>query len=159
MSPSRQVLVLTGMRATVTEICTAFLSVLDKEEEAFFCLKALQRLSNDACPPSQIIQRYALCLSLFRSLLPQLFARLQSMRVDTAPWLLSWLQFLLSVELPMPSLLRLWDYYFSDDECVHTHMFVCLGVLQVLVISPPQPPGHNVDVFGAGYAGQAAGPE
>ena len=122
-----------GMRATVTELCAAFLSVLDKEEEAFFCLKALQRLSNDACPPSQFFQRYALCLSLFRSLLPQLFARLQSMRVDTAPWLLSWLQFLLSVELPMPSLLRLWDYYFSDDECVHTHMFVCLGVLQVLL--------------------------
>jgi hypothetical protein len=42
---------------------------MDKEDEAFFCLKALQRLSNDACPPALMAQRYALCVSLFRSLL------------------------------------------------------------------------------------------
>jgi hypothetical protein len=104
---------------------------MDKEDEAFFCLKALQRLSNDACPPALLPQRYALCVSLFRSLLPQLFAHLQRLFVDSAAWLPSWLQFLLSVQLPLSSLLRLWDFYFSDDECVHLHMFVCLGVLQV----------------------------
>jgi len=107
------------------------LSVLGKEDEAFFCLKALQRLSNDAFPPAQFIHRYALCVSLFRSLLPQLFVHLQSLFVDTSLWLPSWLQFLLSVELPLPALLRLWDFYFSDDECVQMHMFVCLGMLQV----------------------------
>ena len=105
--------------------------MLDKEEEAFFCLKALQRLSNDAFPPAQFIRRYALCVSLFRSLLPQLFAHLQGLFVDTSRWLQSWLQFLLSVELPLPTLLRLWDFYFSDDGCVQMHMFVCLGMLQV----------------------------
>ncbi len=54
-----------------------------------------------------------------------------SLFVDTSLWLPSWLQFLLSVELPLPALLRLWDFYFSDDECVQMHMFVCLGMLQV----------------------------
>jgi hypothetical protein len=53
------------------------------------------------------------------------------MFIDPSRWLQSWLHFMLSVELPLPSLLRLWDYYFSDDECLHMHMFVCLGVLQV----------------------------
>ncbi len=105
--------------------------VLDKEEEAFCCLKALQRLHADACPPCHMLHTYALCVSLFRSLLPQLFAHLQAMFVDTARWLQSWLQFLLSVELPLSPLLRLWDYYLSDVECVQMHMFVCLGVLQV----------------------------
>ncbi len=72
-----------------------------------------------------------MCVSLFRSLLPQLFAHLQRLFIDTTRWLPSWLQFLLSVELPLQSLLRLWDYYFAGDECVQMHMFVCLGLLQV----------------------------
>ena len=104
---------------------------MDKEEEAFFCLKALQHLSALACPPPLAAHRHALCVSLFRSLLPQLFAHLQRLFVDTARWLPSWLQFLLSVELPLASLLRLWDFYFAGDECVQMHMFVCLGLLQV----------------------------
>ena len=117
---------------------------MDKEEEAFFCLKALLRLSHDACPPAQIVQRYALCVSLFRSLLPQLFAHLQSMFIDTSKWLLSWLQFLFSVELPLSSLLRLWDFYFSDDECVQLHMFVCLGMLQVQLLPSHLRGPHSV---------------
>jgi hypothetical protein len=64
------------------------------------------------------------------------------MFVDPSRWLQSWLQFMLSVELPLPSLLRLWDFYFSDDECVHMHMFVCLGVLQVRPAA--QKPNGNV---------------
>ena len=110
---------------------TAFLYVMDKEEEAFYCLKALLRLCSDAFPPAQDAQRNALCVSLLRSLLPQLSAHLERMFVDTSLWLPSWLRFLLSVELPLPSLLRLWDFYFSDDDCVQLHMFVCLGMLQV----------------------------
>ena len=80
--------------------------MLDKEDEAFFCLKALQRLSNDAFPPAQFIRRYALGVSLFRSLLPQLFAHLQGLFVDTSRWLQSWLQSSMRSQMGLGRMLR-----------------------------------------------------
>ncbi|KAI9595968.1 rab-GTPase-TBC domain-containing protein [Syncephalis fuscata] len=50
--------------------------------------------------------------------------------VDVNEWATSWLQFLLSKELPLPCLLRLWDIYFSLDGVLENHVYVCLALLR-----------------------------
>jgi len=44
---------------------------------------------------------------------------------------MSWLQYLLSKELPLDCVLRLWDTYFATDaeQSFELHMYVCLAIL------------------------------
>ncbi|MFN3504343.1 MAG: hypothetical protein ACK4ZJ_19030, partial [Allorhizobium sp.] len=45
-------------------------------------------------------------------------------------WASRWLAHLLSQELPLPCLLRLWDTYFASAEGFALHPYVCLAVLE-----------------------------
>jgi hypothetical protein len=47
--------------------------------------------------------------------------------VDMNEWITSWLQYLLAKELPLPCLVQLWDVYFSSEDGLENHIYVCLG--------------------------------
>jgi len=50
--------------------------------------------------------------------------------VDPGSWAVDWLTRFLSKELTLPCLLRLWDTYFSADEGLDLHVYVCLAILK-----------------------------
>ena len=50
--------------------------------------------------------------------------------MDPSSWAADWLFRLLSKELSLPCLLRLWDTYFSEPEGLELHPYVCLAVLK-----------------------------
>ncbi|PKC07607.1 RabGAP/TBC [Rhizophagus irregularis] len=61
------------------------------------------------------------------------FTRLMSTleeEVDINEWASSWLQNLFAKELQFENLLRLWDTYFSIDDPIGFHPYVCLAVLK-----------------------------
>lgn len=45
----------------------------------------------------------------------------------TFEWAASWFQFLLSRELPLDCVMRLWDTYFAGPDGLRLHIYVCLG--------------------------------
>ena len=68
-------------------------------------------------------------MSLFRSLLPDLYQHFDDEELDTNDWAVSWLQHLLSRELQLDCLLRLWDAYLGVDDDFNIHPYVCLAIL------------------------------
>jgi hypothetical protein len=57
------------------------------------------------------------------------FNHFEEEEVQPSEWAQSWLRWLLSKELPLSSVIRLWDTYFSANEGLDLHMYVCLAVL------------------------------
>ncbi|KAI8892693.1 rab-GTPase-TBC domain-containing protein [Globomyces pollinis-pini] len=68
-------------------------------------------------------------LMMFRLLLPDLYNHFQDEEVDIREWLSSWFETILSKQLPLDSILRLWDTYFSSTEKLSMHSYVCLSIL------------------------------
>jgi len=58
------------------------------------------------------------------------FNHFEEEEVDPSSWAADWLFRLLSKELSLPCLLRLWDTYFSEPEGLELHPYVCLAVLK-----------------------------
>jgi TBC1 domain family member 2 len=77
-------------------------------------------------------ERVANFLMLFRLLLPEVHNHLEEEDIDFKEWATSWCQFLLSKELPLNCVLRLWDTYFSAQDGIQMHVFVCLAILRNL---------------------------
>lgn len=70
-------------------------------------------------------------LMLFRSVCPQLCTHLEDNDIDNGAWASSWLQFLLSKELPLITALRLWDAYLATaSRGFELHIFFCLAILK-----------------------------
>lgn len=86
-------------------------------------------------------ERLGRLLALFGFLQEDLYRHLQDEQVAPASWAVSWLEGLLSQELPMPCVLRLWDTYLAEND-LSLHLFVCLGVLLMALgkASSPPPP-------------------
>jgi hypothetical protein len=57
------------------------------------------------------------------------FNHFEEEEVQPNDWAQSWLQWVLSRELPLSSLVRLWDTYLSCDEGLELHLYVCLAIL------------------------------
>eukprot|EP00158_Paraphelidium_tribonemae_P004520 Partr_v1_DN26802_c0_g1_i1_m40664 putative Pfam:TBC len=73
-------------------------------------------------------ERVAHFLSLFRLLQPELYHYFEQEEVSRE-WLTSWFRYLLSRELPLVCVQRLWDLYFSHPCGLELHEYVCLAVL------------------------------
>jgi hypothetical protein len=61
--------------------------------------------------------------------MPALYNHFQDEEVDTKEWIQSWIESLLSKQLPIECILRLWDTYFSSPEGLNNHVYVCLAIL------------------------------
>ena len=71
--------------------------------------------------------------TLMRTLMPDLFAHFQDEEVDFREIASSWFIYLLSREMHLPCVLRLWDTYFADtDGGLNRHVYICLAVLMNL---------------------------
>ena len=73
-------------------------------------------------------ERMARFYSLFRLLLPDLYHYFEEVQVRK-DMIGSWLQNLLAKELPLNSVLLLWDSYLSHPDGLDLHEYVCLSVL------------------------------
>ncbi|KAJ2467032.1 hypothetical protein EV174_006454 [Coemansia sp. RSA 2320] len=64
--------------------------------------------------------------------MPELYDYFEEEELDVGEWASSWLRFLLAKELPIHSVLDLWDVYFATPDYVDFHPFVCLAILRHL---------------------------
>ncbi|KAL0481393.1 hypothetical protein AKO1_012687 [Acrasis kona] len=66
---------------------------------------------------------------LFRHTQPDLHAYFEREEIEPNEWALNWIRYLLSAELPLNCVSRLWDTYFASND-LDLHPYVCLSVLQ-----------------------------
>jgi len=71
-------------------------------------------------------------MTLFRTCIPDLYSFFEEEEVDIKEWAASALQFVLSRELSLENLMRLWDTYFAVPDWIEFHPFFCLAVLKHL---------------------------
>ena len=105
------------------------------EGDIFYCFYALMRRRRHqrlfSARGDALARAVAHFLMLFRTLLPDLADFFESEEIDPKRWLHGWLQGLFARgELPMASVLRLWDVYLACG--LDTHPYVCLAVLDLL---------------------------
>jgi len=80
------------------------------------CASSFSLLTHDRAPPTTCPTPTSLRYSYF-----------EEEEIDANAWIPSWLRFLLARELHLNSVLRLWDTYFSCQESLELHTYVCLG--------------------------------
>ena len=85
-------------------------------------------LANDFSRIS-LAARTSQLLTLFRSFLPDLYSHFEDEEVAQG-WATSWSKYLLAKELPIECTMRLWDTFFSTEEGLDFHPFVCLAILR-----------------------------
>ncbi|KAL9656231.1 hypothetical protein ABK040_007846 [Willaertia magna] len=68
-------------------------------------------------------------ITLFKCTQPDLYLYFESEELEPNEWALPWVKYLLSKQLPMDCVLRLWDTYFATND-FDLHIYVCLSVLQ-----------------------------
>jgi len=78
---------------------------------------------------SPIERRCSEFLSLFRLLLGDVFHHLEDQEINPTSWVLSWLQGMLSRELPLEAVHQLWDFYLADEAGFAVHPFVCIAII------------------------------
>ncbi|KAL0075358.1 rab-GTPase-TBC domain-containing protein [Phycomyces blakesleeanus] len=110
-------------------LCAPFLYALDRECDAYFCFERLMQAIDEVNTTNTTKQRVAHFLSLFRYALPELCNYFEDEEVNLDEWSTSWLQNLLSKELPFSNLVALWDAYFAVSDPLEFHPFVCLAIL------------------------------
>ena len=98
-----------------------FVFIMPKPELALLCFEALLNKLEHTQPFSRLPKQVGHTMMLFRSLYPQLSSYFEESGVQPNDWIQRWLQFLLARELPMPSLLRLWDTYFAEGISLHMY--------------------------------------
>ena len=66
---------------------------------------------------------------LLRSLQPDLLSHFEEEEVDVRRLVAPWFETLLSKQLPIDCILRLWDKYISSGG-LELHVYTCLAILQ-----------------------------
>jgi len=74
-------------------------------------------------------RRFGEFLSLFRSVLSDVYQHFEDQELDPSAWLVSWLEGMLANELPLQAVLRLWDFYFADSVGLAMHPYVCIAII------------------------------
>jgi len=116
-----------------------FVHVYATEREMYYCFEALlsrldDRLSDEGCLEVMVSFN-----TIFRHTLPELYRYFEDESVSAKDWLLPWLRFLLAKELPVQSVLKLWDVYFAHEQQAshgayfELHPYVCLAILQLSI--------------------------
>lgn len=126
-----------------TDVYAAFETLmrhLDKEyfdgqsmsyHQNFWNSTQMARPRTSFAPTKVLSDRVLHFMTLFRVAIPDLWNYFQEEEVSCLNWVTSWHQFLLSKELNLECVLRLWDFYWTIIENPHEmldfHAFVCLG--------------------------------
>ncbi|KAI8923635.1 rab-GTPase-TBC domain-containing protein [Entophlyctis helioformis] len=110
-------------------MCGPFVYTVAIESEVYFCFEKLLSQLDDLLATHDLNQRLANFLMLFRVLMPDLYNHFEEEEINFREWATSWFQHLLSRELPLECIVRLWDTYFAIPEGVSMHVYVCLAIL------------------------------
>ncbi|CAG8567375.1 8546_t:CDS:2 [Paraglomus brasilianum] len=114
----------------LVHLCGPFVNCIRNEAEVYYCFERLMNILDEYQSVHTINERVVNFMTLFRAVLPDLYSSFEDEEVDLNEWATSWLQFLLAKELPLEGLMRLWDTYFSIDDPIDFHPYVCLAVLK-----------------------------
>ncbi|GAM17560.1 hypothetical protein SAMD00019534_007350 [Acytostelium subglobosum LB1] len=106
-----------------------FMCTLQSESETFYCYVSMMKRIEENLAQDSITTKLSRFMMYFRSLIPELFNHFEEEEINSNDWAMSWLQYLLSVELPLECVLRLWDTYLSAQLGLDLHIFVCLAIL------------------------------
>jgi len=99
------------------------------ESDIFFCFSALMKRIEQDFAVDSIPNKVSRFMMHFRSVQPELFNHFEEEEVNANDWATSWLRYLLSYELPLDCVMRLWDTYFADPLGLQLHIYVCLVIL------------------------------
>lgn len=116
-------------QAGMLSLLGPFVVTLPLESDIFFCFSALMKKIEQDFDVDSIPNKVARFMMYFRSVQPELFNHFEEEEINSNDWAPSWLQFLLSNELPLDCVLRLWDTYFSGELGLELHIYVCLVIL------------------------------
>lgn len=108
-----------------------FVFLYEKEEDIFYCFSAFMNILDEWSSHGQFVNKLSHFMTLFRSIDPELFSYFEEEEVDPNSWALSWLKRLLSYELSMENVLRLWDTYLSCPDSLDLHIYICLAILNL----------------------------
>lgn len=115
----------------LVHLCAPFVYCIKNECEVYYCFARLMSMLDEYnLTHSNINERVANFMTLFRSVNPDLCNYFEEEEVDINEWASSWLQNLLAKELQFEDLLRLWDTYFSIENPMEFHPYVCLALLK-----------------------------
>ncbi|CAG8721216.1 4070_t:CDS:2, partial [Acaulospora morrowiae] len=114
----------------LVHLCGPFVYCIKSESDVYHCFIRLMATLDEHNSTHSINERVANFMTLFREFIPDLYNYFEDEEVDINEWASSWLQFLLAKELQLEDLMRLWDTYFSIDDPIEFHPFVCLAVLK-----------------------------
>ncbi|KAK8864418.1 hypothetical protein IAR55_001666 [Kwoniella newhampshirensis] len=107
-------------------LCTPFLCCLARSVSMFMGFQQLmERLRSFPPLPS----RLASFLTLFRLAIPELHSYCEDEQVPFVQVGLSWMTTLLSKEMWLGDVLRLWDAYLASDDMFALHCYVCVAIL------------------------------
>ncbi|KAJ3203466.1 hypothetical protein HDU82_006562 [Entophlyctis luteolus] len=109
-----------------------FPAMMADEASVYFCFIALMNLVDAYYSKKSLADRMAELSMLLRTLLPDLHSHFEEEEVDFKACASGWFQFFLSKELPLESLLRLWDTYLCAPDGFELHVYVCLAILSAL---------------------------
>ncbi|KAJ1848696.1 hypothetical protein LPJ73_003902 [Coemansia sp. RSA 2703] len=112
--------------------CAPFVITMENDCDVYSCFERLANVLHESSQERNINKRVAQFLSYFRTLMPELYNYFEEEDLDVGEWASSWLRYLLSKELPTPSVLSLWDVYFAMPDYIEFHPFVCLAILRHL---------------------------
>ncbi|KAI9292846.1 RabGAP/TBC [Neoconidiobolus thromboides FSU 785] len=111
-------------------LCTPFITVVGKEVDVFYCFQNLVEKIDEVLDEDTLHEKISQFKSLFRKVIPDLYDYFEEEQVNIHDWVPSWLRFLLSKELSIESLLPLWDLYFSSNDFMDFHVYICIGILK-----------------------------
>ncbi|KAL1406996.1 hypothetical protein Q8F55_006409 [Vanrija albida] len=107
-------------------LATPFVCCLARPMAVFYGFEALMDKLK-AWPP--LPSRLGSVLGLFRSALPELHEYFEDEQVPMTAVAMSWMTSLLSREMWLPDVLRLWDSYLASDDMFVMHCYVCVAIL------------------------------
>lgn len=125
-------------RAGLVHLLGPLAQVYPTEVELYFTFQELMKRLVWSMSFEGIKQMKVTFMTLLKHTLPELYLFLEEEQCAGGSWLSSWLQMLLSRELPLPCVLRLWDTYLAlrtsqlnDASSLHQlHIYVCLAILE-----------------------------
>eukprot|EP01133_Synstelium_polycarpum_P001484 gene1484-1722_t len=97
-----------------------FICTLQSEPDIFYCFVSMMKKIEENLTQDSLTSK----LSRF-----MIFNHFEEEEINSNDWAMSWLQYLLSVELPLECVLRLWDTYLSAQLGLDLHVYVCLAIL------------------------------
>ncbi|KDE07099.1 hypothetical protein MVLG_02669 [Microbotryum lychnidis-dioicae p1A1 Lamole] len=102
---------------------------LKTEAGMYFSFERLMTIREDYTSKHPLPARLTFFMTIFRQFLPDLFSYFEEEAVDTRELAAAWLESLFSREMPIGMLMRVWDVYFSIQDPMEFHPFVCLAIL------------------------------